>query len=152
MCGGMVSVICADPVPVAVCENKSRLGSLLVIVTETAVWGTPTSLTLTTVSRFFPTDTFGAFIPAALTLAVRLLADAPGLLKPAGTLAVTLVLPEPAALNRVVTLWSPPLKTRGEVVIVPTAVLTLATFTLAEKPPRTRWVSAKLNEESSRAA
>ena len=72
---GMLRVICANPALVAVCENKSRLGSLLLIVTDTLDWGTPFSLMLTSVSRFFPTETFGTTKPDGLTVAVRLLAD-----------------------------------------------------------------------------
>src|SRR6266568_3852823 len=84
----------ADPAPVAVLENNSLPGSLLVIVTTTPPPGAaPLSGTLAAVSRPWPTAKFGGTSPAGPTPTVSVLAPAAGRLKSAGTRAVTVVLP-----------------------------------------------------------
>src|SRR5437763_3086434 len=82
-------MIDADPAPVAVVENSTRLGLLLVIVIcspEAA------PVTLAVVSRFFPTVTFGATNVAGLTVTVTTLPEA-GVLNPAGATAVRVAVP-----------------------------------------------------------
>lgn len=144
---GTVIVMAPDPAVVALEDSTSRLGSALVSVTARppAGAGWP-RMSWPTVSRFWPIATPSVIEkPGVLTVAVRVLAFA-GVLNPAGTPAVSVVLPELTGWNCVAPLLDPPATVTGEAVIVPTAVFELVTGTLAEKPPRNGCVVTKLSD------
>jgi hypothetical protein len=139
------------PVSVAFAASRNALGLLLEIVTGTALEATVLSPIEVKFSRPLPTFTGLAINPEAVTLPVRV-AYCDGALNPDGTLTVKEVLPTAIALNWTVPVDTPPVKTTGDFVIVPTDVVELVTLTDAVTPPATCCAATNFSDESSWAA
>src|SRR5690242_3020625 len=127
----------AVPPPFGVADSRNWPGlSLLSLICNPPDGLTPVNRTLAVASRPFPTVTLTGTSPAALTDITEVFAPPAGMLKPAGTLALTVVLPPLTAVHRAVAVWSPALNVSGEPEIVPTLVFELSTTTWAPTAPR----------------
>jgi len=130
---GIVTTSVPEPAPVAVDENCTRLGLLLVSVTAKSDVCAEMMAKDPWTSKFWPTDTFWIPILGPLTIAVTACCT-DGVLYPEGVLmlmvAVPAVLP---GWNCVVVVLLPPKMLTGELAIVPTAVLLEVTFTLSAR-------------------
>src|SRR5579863_9233272 len=141
-----------DPTSVLFTANFSWLGLLLVNVTAIPPGGACWPIITVVCSwPLLPTviPSKGRAKAAVATVIVTAVSCA-GVLNP-GALADTVVLPDVAGWNDVVALKLPPVIITGELVIVPTLVLELTTFTLMAALPATGCVVTKFRPESSNA-
>src|SRR5262249_60179674 len=116
--------------PSAVLCSFSVVGSSLLIVTaKLAAGATPLSVALAVFSRFWPTVTESAVIPAGAMFAVTVLEASVTGVKPLGVCTVIVAAPVDSALKDVDTLPSPGLNVTVPGVTEPALVLLTVTDT-----------------------